>query len=60
VLPAFPPPELAARSVTQVSEQFLLPGGDELPADSPFASVSELGDGTELHLRLPLRHSPVS
>ena len=60
VLPALPPPELAARSVTHVSEQFLLPGGDELPAEYPFASVIELGDGAELQLRLPLQHSPVS
>jgi hypothetical protein len=60
VLPGFPPPELAARSVTHVSEQFLLPGGDELPAEFPFASVIELGDGVELRLRLPLRHLPVS
>jgi hypothetical protein len=60
VLPAFPPPELGAGSVTHVSEQFLLPGGDELPAEFPFASVIELGDGVELQLRLPLRHLPVS
>jgi hypothetical protein len=59
VLPAFPPTELAAHSVTHVSEQFLLPGGDEHPVEFQFASVIEPGDGVEYQLRLTLRHLPV-
>jgi hypothetical protein len=60
VVPAFAPPEIALRGVAQVSDQFLLPSGNELPPEFPFASMVELGASVALELRLPFRHLPVS
>jgi hypothetical protein len=57
---AFAPPELALRGVTHVAEQFLLPSGNELPPEFPFASMVELGESVAFELRLPFPHSPVS
>jgi hypothetical protein len=59
-VPAFAPPELAPRGVTHVSDQFLLPSGNELPPEFPFASIVELGERVALELRLPFRYLPVS
>jgi hypothetical protein len=57
---AFVPPRLSFRDLTLTSEQFLLPGGDELPIEFPFASMVQFGDSVDCELRLSLRHSPVS
>jgi hypothetical protein len=58
--PAFAPPELVLRSVAYVSDEFLLPSGNELPPEFPFASVVELGDSVALELRWRFRDVPVS
>jgi hypothetical protein len=60
MVPAFAPPEIALHGVAHVSDQFLLPSGNELPPDFPFASMVELGASVALELRLPFPHSPVS
>jgi hypothetical protein len=60
MVPAFAPPDLALRGVARVSDQFLLPSGNELPPEFPFASMVELGASVALELRLPFRHLPVS
>jgi hypothetical protein len=59
-VPAFAPSEVALRSVPHVSEQFLLPSGNELPPEFPFASMVELDDSVAFEFRLPFPHSPVS
>jgi hypothetical protein len=59
-LPAFVPSQLALRSVVHVSEQLLLPSGDELPIEFPFASMVEIGDSVAFELGMPHRCLPVS
>ena len=41
-------------------EQLLLPSGNELPPEFPFASMVELGESVAFELRLPFRQLPVS
>jgi hypothetical protein len=60
MVPGFAPPEIALRGVAHVSDQFLLPSGNELPPEFPFVSMVELGASVALELRLPFRHLPVS
>jgi hypothetical protein len=59
-VPAFGPPELALRGVTHVSDQLLLPSGNELPPQFPFASLVQLGESVAFELQSPFRHFPVS
>jgi hypothetical protein len=59
-VPAFAAPELSLSGVTHVSEQFLLPSGNELPLEFPFASVLQLGESEAFELRMTVRHLPVS
>jgi len=60
VVPAFAPPGLALRGATHESDQFLLPSGNELPAQFPFASMLELRESVAVELRLPFRPFSVS
>src|SRR5271170_1204229 len=60
VAPAFGPPQLALRGVTHESDQFLLPSGNELPPQFPFASMLELRESVAVELRLPFRPLSVS
>jgi hypothetical protein len=59
-VPAFDPSELALRGVTHVSDQLLLPSGNDLPPEFPFASIVELGDSMTVELRLRFRYVTVS
>jgi hypothetical protein len=58
--PAFATPKLALRSVAHVSDEFLLPSGNELPPEFPFASIVEVGESMALELRWRFRYVAVS